>query len=507
MTQRFRLSSSPTQKSTAHPWYWRRGLQVSSLAVKDSKALFAIILGLGLLLTQQVKAAEKQQPLPKELPSYGPLKPFEAPKVATKTLTNGLTLWLVPRRGFPKVTYTLAVRGGYATDPPDRPGLSELLGDTVEQGTVNRSAKTIAEELQSAGGDLTASAGSESIMMSTSVLSWKADAALAVLADVAQNATFPESEVELAKRNASDQLQQQEADPSFLASRALARVLFPQHPYAVTSLTQDSITRTTPQDLRGEYGRRFRPNQTILVVVGDFNAASMAALAESLFGKWAAKSQAPVPAIGKPSAVPPHAIFFVDRPDSVQTTLAVGSIGPTEADPDFAAAQVANALFGGMFGSRLTQNIREDKGYTYTPGSYIVPRRTVGIFQTWAAVRNEVTGATLNEIDYELNRMATTSPSAEELLHAQRYLLGNQAIDLQAQDAVGRSLERLWVLGLPPEELGRESDRISRVTAQDLDEAAARYFPAARQSVVAVGVEKVIREQLSPFSLPVKPAP
>ena len=129
------------------------------------------------------------------------------------------------------------------------------------------------------------------------------------------------------------------------------------------------------------------------------------------------------------------------------------------------------------------------------------------MLQTWAAVRNEVTGATLNEINYELNRMATTSPSEDELSHAKRYLVGNHAIALQSEDAVGRSLARLWVLGLPPEELGRESERIGAVTIKDVDEAAGKYFPAARQAIVAVGVEKVIQDQLAPFGLEVKTAP
>jgi predicted Zn-dependent peptidase len=450
---------------------------------------------------------EKEQPLPKDLPPYGELKPFRAPQVTTQKLANGLTLWLVPRPGFPKVSYTLAVRGGMSADPQDRPGLADLLTATINQGTATRTAKQIAEELQAAGGDLSASAGSESIMLGTSVLTSKAAVGLALLADIARNATFPDSEVELGKRNAADRLRQQESNPFFLASRALAKALFGQHPYAVTSLTQDSIAKTTPQELRSEYARHFRPDQAILVVVGDFGPAEISGSAESLLGNWAAPSTPPVPAVEKPSSVPPHAIFLVERPDSVQTTLALGSLGPTESNPDYAATRVANALFGGMFGSRLTLNIREDKGYTYTPGSYVVSRRTAGIFQTWAAVRNEVTGATLNEIDYELNRMATTSPSEEELVHAQRYLVGNQAIDLQAQESVGRSLARLWILGLPPEELGRESERIGKVTIQDVDAAASRYFPAARQAIVAVGVEKVIKDQLAPFELEVKPAP
>jgi predicted Zn-dependent peptidase len=465
------------------------------------------ILFLLLLIVAPATGAEKEQPLPKDLPPYGELKPFQAPQVITEKLANGLTLWLVPRPGFPKVSFTLAVRGGLAADPQDLPGLAELLTATIDQGTTTRTARQIAEEVQAAGGDLSASAGSESLVIGMSVLSAKAEAGLAVLADVARNATFPDSEVELAKRNAADHLQQQEADPSFLAERALARVLFGQHPYAVTSLTQDSIAKANSAELRKADRRRFLPDQAILVVVGDFDATKMLKFTTTLLGNWDVVRQAPVPAIEKPSATPPQGVHFVDRPDSVQTTLALGSLGPTEGDPDYAAFRVANAIFGGMFGSRLTLNIREDKGYTYSPWSFVAPRRTVGIFQIWAAVRNEVTGATLNEINYELNRMATTSPSEEELVHAKMYLVGNQAIDLQAEESVGRSLARLWIIGLPPEELGRESERVGKVTAQDVDAVAARYFPAARQAIVAVGVEKVIKDQLAPFQLEVKAAP
>jgi zinc protease len=160
-----------------------------------------------------------------------------------------------------------------------------------------------------------------------------------------------------------------------------------------------------------------------------------------------------------------------------------------------------------MFGSRLTRNIREDKGYTYTPFAFLNPRRKAAVFQSWAPVRNEVTGATLNEISYELNRVATTVPTNEEVTNAQRYLVGNQAIDLQSQDAVARQLARLWVFGLPPEELGREGERIGRVTAQDVQTVGKKYFPAARQAIVAVGDKSVVREQLAPFGIEIRPAP
>ncbi|HKS95324.1 MAG TPA: insulinase family protein, partial [Terriglobia bacterium] len=198
---------------------------------------------------------------------------------------------------------------------------------------------------------------------------------------------------------------------------------------------------------------------------------------------------------------------YVARAGSVQTTLAFGSFGPTQRDPDYAATEVANAIYGGMFGSRLVLNIREDKGYTYSPGSFLQGRRDAGLFETRADVRNAVTGASVNEIEYELNRMATTSPTDEEMNEARRYLVGIKAIVLQLQGSVANQLATLWIMGLPPEELGIESEKIQKTTAQEVDAVARKYFPFSRQTVVAVGEPKVIEDQLGVFGMAVKPAP
>ena len=468
-------------------------------------ALLVCLIILPTLLT--ASAAEKSKPLPKGLPPYGPLEPFKAPQVTARTLSNGLTLWLVPRPGFPKDSFAVAVRGGLASDPMDRPGLSQLITDALDQGTKTRTAKQIAEELQAAGGDLSGGAGSDSIVIATSVLSSKADTGLTVLADVLQNATFPDSEVELAKRNAVENLRSQEADPSFLARRALAKAVFADHPYSVISGTQASIKEATAENLRHEYAKRFRPDQAVLVAVGDFQPDKLVATIESLFGNWSVPKDPPLAAVQKPSRPAPHEVFYVERAGSVQTNILVGTLGPTRDDPDYASTQVANAVYGGMFGSRLTLNIREDKGYTYSPGSALASRHQATILQTSAAVRNEVTGASLNEINYELNRMATTEPGDEELSQAKRYLTGTRALELQSQSAGARDLAQLWVFGLPPEELGAESARIQKVTARDVAQVGAKYFPASRQTIVTVGEKKVIEEQLAPFGLKVEQAP
>jgi len=448
--------------------------------------------------------AQKEVPMPRDLPPYGAEKPLPPPSTHSAQLDNGLTVWLVSEPGFPKVAFTVAVRGGFAADPADRPGISELLSKTLDQGTKARSAKQIAQELQAAGGDLTAASKKDYVEVSTAVLASRMEAGIRLLSDILQNATFPDAEVALAKRNLADSLQQSESEPSFLATRAMAKVLFGDHPYHVTSPTQESVAASTSADLRRIFAERFRPDQAILVAVGDFDDAGMMELVKTKFAAWKAPNESPLPAPQHRSSMPEHAVFVVPRPGSVQTTLELGSFGPLRGDPDYESAAVANAIYGGTFSSRLTSNIREDKGYTYSPFSNLNAYQAAGVFITHADVRNEVTGPTLNEIDYELNRLATTAPTDEELSKAKRYLVGSEAIELQARAALADHLAVLWVDGLPPEEIGIYGQKISNTTAPEVETSARKYFPAFRTSIVAVGEEKVIQDALAPLGIPVK---
>lgn len=463
--------------------------------------------GAALLVFSVAANAQKEQPLPKDLPAFGEEKPLQVPPVKQTKLQNGLVVWLVSEPGFPKVSYSVAIQGGYSSDPHSLPGLSDLLAATIDQGTKARNARQIAEALQAAGGDLNTNAGREAFYLSASVLSLKSADALAVLADVLENAAFPESEVALAKRNLSSSLDAQEADPQFLANRAMAKVLYGDSPYSVISATKQSAAAMTSADLRSEYARRFRPDHTVLVVVGDFSMDSMLLSVQEKLSSWHAPSDPGATVAPPPSNGPAHAIFLVNRPDSVQTTLSLAFFGPKRTDPDYAAAEVANAVYGGNFGSRLTSNIREDKGYTYTPGSFMASSRQSGVVYTSADVRNAVTGPTLNEIFYELNRLATTTPTDQELDQAKRSLIGIEAIRLQIHSAVAGQLSTLWIQGLPASEIGAHGKRVAAITSADVDSAAQKYFPASRAAVVAVGQEKIIRDQLSLFGLPIQSAP
>jgi zinc protease len=475
--------------------------------INQRRLVLLLALSLCGAVAPAARCQEKAPPLPKDLPPYGPLVPFRAPQVIVKRLPNGLTLWLAPRPGFPKISFAIAVKGGLAADPKDRPGLSKLLLDTIDQGTKSENARQIAEAFEADGGDLMGGPQSDFLLTTISVLASRAPQTLVTLSDVMRNATFSDQEVALAKRNEADSLRAAEGQPSFLANRALAKAMFGHHPYSVTSLTEASIAATTPQEIRQAYAARFRPDQTLLVAVGDFDAAALTAEVEKAFGDWSspgAASAAAVPPVAPPPMDNPHAIFLIPRKGSVQTAFLLGAFGPLESSPDFAAAEIANAIYGGMFGSRLVNDIREDKGYTYSPGASLVERSKAGVLETRASVRNAVTGASLNEILYQLNRMATTSVTGEELNRAERYLTGIRAIEYQLQAAVARRLATLWVEGLPPREINEESVKIQKVSGGQVDEAGRKYFPASRQTIIAVGEQNTIEEQLKPFGMKIQ---
>lgn len=450
--------------------------------------------------------AQKEAPLPKDLPPYGVQTAFQPPAVKASRLGNGLTLWLVSEPGLPLVSFRVVVRGGLAVDPPDRQGISDLIAKALTQGTKARTARQIAEQIQAAGGELEADSDSDTLSIATMVLSSKAGAALDILADVLQNASFPDNEVAIARQNVSDSLRSQEAKPAFLASRAMARVLFGSGPYSVVAPTQASLARITAEDLRREFSRRFRPDQAILIAVGDFDANAMAASVNRTLGEWKAPPGPAVFAVERPAASAPHVIAFVDRPNSVQTTLVLAGFAPLRSDPDYEATVVANAIYGGAFTSRLVINIREDKGYTYTPGSSLDILRQADSLRSRADVRNAVTGATLNEILYELNRMATTNPTEEEITRAKRYLLGIEAVILQSRGDLAAELASLWVNGLGPDGIARYNQKVAASSASDIESVSKKYFPASRMAIVAVGDEKVIRDALQPFGLPMQPA-
>lgn len=437
--------------------------------------------------------------LSNDLPPLLDEKPIPVPDVVTASLPNGLEVQAVRWEGLPLVTVRLVVRGGSSDDEPSEPGFAQLLADSLKEGTGTRGGADIAEAMQAAGGDLGVAAGPDALGLGASGLAEKLSQVLETLADVACRASFPEDGVGRVKALALERLETDESEPSFLASRAFAKALYGGHPYGVIAPTAASIEGVTRERLLKESRRRLRPERSLLLAVGDVDPAAVLAETTRLFALWTGSGASPsrvpeaVPAAGK------RAVEIVSRPGSVQTFLLAGSLGPLRASPDAHALALALAIYGSTFTSRLVQNLREEKGYTYSPGAGVQWLAARGPVLTRAAVRNEVTRAALAEIFYEMDRMATTEPADEEMERARRVLAGLKAIALQTGAGLADELARLWVLGLPPSEIGRSVEALAKVTKADVGRVSRSYLATDHTSVVAVGEEKVIREELLSF--------
>ena len=455
------------------------------------------LLALLALVAPALSAAEKK-PLPKDLPPFGEDKPLPVPAIAQSKLPNGLVVWVVKRPGFPRVAAVLAVRGGTAADPKDAEGIAELLADTVKEGTTTRTSRQIAEDLQAVGGEIGATPGADAIYVTVTGLGSGTPKLLEVLADVVRNASFPAAEVELAKNNAIQGLQARESTPEFLGQKALARAVYGDHPYHVTAPSKETLSRATPDQLKQEHARRFRPESALLVVVGDVDAAGTSAAVTRLFGPWKGTGEAPGATPAAPAAVP-RRLLVVNRPGSVQSLITIGWPAATATDPAYYPLLVANTICSGSFGSRLVENIREDKGYTYSPRGSVQARQKGGFLNVRADVRTEVTGASLLEMFYELDRMGATLPSAEELARAKRYQGGLYLLRNQIQGTVAQTLATNWVNGLPPEALGEFVPSVNMVTAEQVREAGRAFYPSAMATVVVVGDEPKVKAELAQF--------
>lgn len=464
--------------------------------MKTNSTLKTLALGLGLALAGAAQAATA--PLPRDLPAYGPDKPLPTPQIVRRTLPNGLTVWVVPRDGLPKVNVSLAVLGGTAADPAATPALSKLMAGLLNEGTASRSSRDIAEALQAIGGDYRASSNDDAIRISASALAPHAPQLLALMADTTLHPTFPANEVTLAKANAMQALKVQQAEPDWQAGRAFNHAAFGDHPYARDTMTEATVNAATPETLRALHDERFRPDRALLVITGRIGADKAMQLAEQQFGAWKAQGKA-IP------ATPPSRLdvapqrLLVAREGAVQSNIRYGRPSVPASNPDYVPLVLANEILGGGFTSRIMHDIREDKGYSYSPYSNYSAGRVGGATLATVDVRNEVTGATLKELERLYDSMATQPATAEELSGAKRLVGGIYLLRNQIQGMLTATLVSNWVNGLPADFLSTYVAQANKVTAGEVQAMGRKYFAPKDQSIVVVGDPKAIGAQLQPY--------
>lgn len=420
-------------------------------------------------------------------------KPFTLPATETYALANGMKVTLVPYGIAPKAVVSLRVRAGNATEG-EATWLADVTAAMMKEGAGGRSGGQLATAAASMGGDLNVAAGLQATQVTMNVLAEHAPAAVALVGDVAIHPDFPASELARVKASLGRQLAVALSQPGTLADVALGRTIYgPNHPYGRSIPTEAQLAGYTIDDARRFHATQYGARRAHLYIAGKFDAGAVKAAVEKAFGGWAA---GPDPLqLTSPHTVGPK-VILVDRPGAPQTTLRLAfdaARAGTDAD---IPQRVTNALLGGAFSSRITRNIREDKGYTYSPGSSVAFNPEEALWTFDADVTTEATGAALTEVFKEVRRMQVEPAPAEESKGIRTYLAGLFAIQNSTSPALVNTLATRDMLGLPADWTDRYVPAVMAVTPEAMMASAKAGYPLDKLTLVAVGDLKTVEPQL-----------
>jgi len=420
------------------------------------------------------------------------------PKRTRAKLSNGLEVVLAEAHSIPKFHGELFFRSGNAAALHRGPVLAEMTATVVRTGTSKRVSRQIEEDLRRIGADLSSSAGSDTSAIAFTGLSEFTEPLLQMVNELAREASFPEAEFERERRQKLEEVKLERTSPGFLASERLRKVLFGAHPYGQVSASEEQVAAYKRADLQAVYREFYTPENALLVLVGDFDSAAMLKTAEKVFGDWTGRKPEARPSPG-PANPRGRRVYLVHVPGAVQTQIVTGCHSITRKNPDWVKLGLTNSLYGGAFNSRLVMNIREDKGYTYSPRSGVNPLKQLGYFSVSAAVRNEVVAASLTEIFYEMDKLRSVPVPVPELADAQNYLSGVFSMGLATQDGLLSQLATVALNELPDDYLETYRGKVRALTPEDLLATARKYLDSANMQIVLVGDRGQIEEQASLF--------
>jgi predicted Zn-dependent peptidase len=438
---------------------------------------------------------KNRAPVSKEVLDVKLQRPIE------RKLSNGMTVLILEDHRFPAVVTEFHLRGAGAIFEPEKlTGLASVTAEMLRQGTKTRTSKQIAEQMDRLGASLWASSGFGSVetAVGASGLRDNFDAWFGIAVDVLLHPSFPEVELNRLKQRMKVQLRQQRSSPGFLSDERFARAVFGGHPAAIVSATPESIDALTPDALAAWHRDRFDPSRAILGIAGDVSTAQLMPKLEKWLAAWPRRSiDTALPA--NPTPVASRRIFVVDRPDSVQTTVAMGNIAIDRRSEDYVPMVVMNQILGGGSAARLFLNLREEKGYTYGVYSSFSAGEYPGAWRAGGNMRTEVTEGAFKEFFHELRRIRDEQAPATELEEAKRSVVANFALALeQPARVLGFAITRK-IYGLPDDYWDAYPAKVMAVSAEDVERVARKYLDPATAQIVAVGDARKIKPVLEQY--------
>src|SRR6266702_3454477 len=386
-------------------------------------------------------------------PEPGTPPELKLPKLQRITLSNGLKVILAERHEVPLVDFWMALDGGFAADQFAAPGTASMTTSLLDGGTSTRTALQISDQLAMLGAELRAYSNLDLSIVQLSALKAKLDDSLELYADVILNPSFPESDFARLQKQRLAAIEREKNTPVQMALRVFPALLYGAgHAYGnplTGSGTTDSVTKMKREELVKFHQTWYRPNNATLVVVGDTTLGEIKIKQEKLFANWKT-GQIPKKNVGTVSLASKSTVYLMDKPGALQSVIIAGVIAPPTANPKEIAIEAMNDGLGGMFGSRLNMNLREDKHWSYGARSLLWGARAQRPFIAFAPVQTDKTKESLAEMNKEFRGILGDHPlSADELAKIQ----ANETLSLpgsrETEDSVGRSIIDLVQFGLP----------------------------------------------------------
>jgi predicted Zn-dependent peptidase len=465
---------------------------------------------LALLVAAASVSAAAQAPDRSRPPTPGPPPELRLPPIQKTALSNGLPVWIVEQHRVPLVQVNVILRGGSSLDRSGRYGMASLVAAMLDEGAGTRSALDFADAVDLLGANLSTSSSFDYSAARLSTPVKNLAAAVPLLADVVLRPTFPSQELDRLKQERLTALLQAQDNPAAVIGYAFPRVVFgPAHRYGTPAGgLAPAIQAITADDARAFYKEHYVAGNATIVVVGDVTPDGVKAELERAFGGWPASGQRP-PVAPIPTApqLTRREVVIVDKPGAAQSQIRIGLVGVPRSTPDYDTLQVLNAALGGSFTSRLNLNLREKNGYTYGAASAFDTRLSAGPFLATAGVQTDKTAEALREFFVELEGIRKPIPRAE-LEKTRNYVALSFPAEFETSGNLAQKLEELVVYNLPEDTFQNFVDAVEKVTAEDVQKAAAKYIQPDRMAVVIVGDRAAIEPGVAALNLgPIRVVP
>ena len=437
-----------------------------------------------------------------QIPAPGKPKEFQLPAKKIAKFDNGLASTFVQYGNIPKVNINVIIKAGNIHEGPEEVWLGDLTANLMKEGTTSFDFKTISKKVAAMGGDLSINTGFNQMTISGSVLSEFAPDLIKILADIVMNPKFPVSEFDRLKTDLKRQLIVQQDVPQNLAIAKFRSIIYKDHAYGRYFPTEKMIDGYTLDMVKGFYDKNLGAKRTVVYAVGKFNEEKVKEAIKETLGKWRAG-----PEVNYPVATPNKAneIAVLDRAGAPQTTVIVGIPTLDFSRPDYLPLQLTNSLLGGTFGSRITDNLREDKGYSYAPFSAINNGYRTAFWYEQADVTSENTGASIEVITEEIERLQKEAPPEDELKGIQRYEAGIFVLQNSTRGGITSQLNLLDLHGLPDSYLTERVKNIYAVTPEKVQQMAKDYLQYKDMTIVMVGDKKQIDKQIKDMESKIRP--